>query len=219
MPNGPPEQSEPAVVERADSRRKRRRLLAAAKVMVAEQGLDISSAELAARAEVGVGTLYRRFGSKEALLKATLLDVMLESNAAADRAVAGTEPVRDLEEFLAALVEQWVSNRGLAEFIANSDVYHSDVFVPHVTKIRDALAELTARAQRVGSIREDVTWRDILALVQAAASPVDVLGIMGTPAHWRRSLTVMLDGLAAKGSRTLPGEPPVDGPLAPRGGS
>ena len=58
--------ADPPKAERADSRRKRLRLIEAARIAVAEKGVHISAADIAARAEVGVGTLYRRFGSKDA---------------------------------------------------------------------------------------------------------------------------------------------------------
>ncbi|MCW2649721.1 MAG: transcriptional regulator, TetR family, partial [Mycobacterium sp.] len=78
--------------ERADSRRKRLRLIEAARLVVAQKGLDAGAAEIAARAEVGVGTLYRRFGTREALVKDILLDGIAETQAAADRALAAPDP-------------------------------------------------------------------------------------------------------------------------------
>jgi AcrR family transcriptional regulator len=201
------------LTERADSRRKRLRLLDAARIMIAERGLDITSAELAERADVGVGTLYRRFGSKEALLEQTLLEVLAQSEAAAEVALAGSIPLPDLERFLMALVDQWVANRGLAELIAKPDVHQSEAFLPQVRKLRAALAEMTARVQHYGDLRLDVTWRDVLGLVQAASTTVDALGLVPTPEHGRRMLTVMLDGLTVRKGRQLPGEPPVDSGL------
>jgi AcrR family transcriptional regulator len=74
--------------ERADSRRKRLRLIEAGRLVVAEKGLDAGAAEIAARAEVGVGTLYRRFGTREAPVKDILTDGIAEIQAVVDRALA-----------------------------------------------------------------------------------------------------------------------------------
>ena len=206
---------EPDKVERADSRRKRLRLIAAARTAIAEDGLDVPSADIAARAEVGVGTLYRRFGTKEALIEAVLLDVMIMSVDAADEALAGSDPETNLENFMTALVEGWVANRGLSEFIATRSAYRSDALNGHSVALRDAMAKLTRRAQRAGVLRRDVTWRDLLAFVQAASSQVDALGIVGNDQQWRRTLGVLLDGLRSTAPRRLPGKPPADGPNAP----
>ncbi|WP_051342186.1 TetR/AcrR family transcriptional regulator [Pseudonocardia spinosispora] len=199
--------------ERADSRRKRLRLLDAARVLVAERGLDITSADLAERAEVGVGTLYRRFGSREALLQQTLLDVLDRSQDAADTALAGSAPLPDLERFLGVIVDQWVANRGLAELVARPETYRAEVYTPYIRKLRASLAEMVERAQDAGAMRPDVTWRDVLGLTQAASTAVDALGLAPAPEQGRRMLAVMLDGLTVRSGRSLPGDPPADSDL------
>src|SRR5690349_14805930 len=110
------------VTERADSRRKRLRLLAAARDAIAIDGLDVSATDIANQAEVGVGTLYRRFGSKDGLIEAVLVDLIAVIAQSAHDALASEDPVAGLEMLLTVLVKEQAENRGLSDFVASEAV-------------------------------------------------------------------------------------------------
>jgi AcrR family transcriptional regulator len=196
--------------ERADSRRKRLRLLKATREAIAEHGLNVSGADIAARAEVGIGTLYRRFGSKEALIEAVLTDAIASLVAAAATALAQEDAAVGLEAFMADLCRSVVANRGLKEVAAESRVRQSESYRAQMALLRDALKNLTERAQQAGVVRDDLTWRDVAILAQASATTGGALGVASSGEQWQRNLTVLMDGLRATGSHRLPGHPPTD---------
>jgi AcrR family transcriptional regulator len=197
--------------ERADSRRKRLRLIEAARLVVAEKGLNAGAAEIAARAEVGVGTLYRRFGTREALVKDILMDGIAETQAAADRALAAPDPWMGLTLFLTDFSTAQTANRGLHEFTAADAMAFSPELHDDTMKLRHAVTELTERAHRAGVLRKDVTWRDIVILSLASVNASTCLGVNATDTQPERTAAILLAGLRAHDSASpLPGEPPID---------
>ena len=197
--------------ERADSRRKRLRLIEAARLVVAEKGLEAGAAEIAARAEVGVGTLYRRFGTREALVKDILVDGIAEIQAAVDRALAAPNPWTGLTLFLTDFSTAQTANRGLHEFTAADPSAFSPELHDDTMKLRHAVKELTERAHRAGSLRKDVTWRDIVVLSLASVNASTCLGVNATDTQPERTAAILLTGLRAHdNANPLPGEPPVD---------
>jgi AcrR family transcriptional regulator len=205
------------VKERADSRRKRLRLIAATRAAVAEQGLSVAAADIADRAEVGIGTLYRRFGSKEALIELVLLDSIGVVATAAQHALDHEDPVSGLTVLLSTLAEGQVSNRGLREYATGLGAQRSENIREHTHALRGALESLVQRAQDSGAIRDDVTWRDVAVLAEAAATAGHCLGVAPGAEQWRRTLGVIMDGLRPPGSGPLPGLPPVDATTTPTG--
>lgn len=191
-------------LERADSRRKRLRLIEAARQAVAEHGLDVTAAEITSRAEVGMGTLYRRFGSKDALIHDVLLDGIVEVQAAAEAALADPDPWSGLERFLLALTGAQVANRGVAQFTAaHATGLPPDVAV-HAARLADAVQALTARAQAAGVLRPDVTWQDIVLLSVAPIGADECLGATAGEDQWRRTIGIALDGLRTPDPHPLP---------------
>jgi AcrR family transcriptional regulator len=208
VPEDPVEQDQ-SRPERADSRRKRLQLIEAAKAVAAEQGLDVSAAEIADRAEVGVGTLYRRFGSKDALLKDVVIRSFGGIQASADEAVADPDPWTSFVDFFQALTQTLVGNRALREMLTRDDTVADWILEP-THKLRQSCATITLRAQEHRLIRPDVTWRDIAMLAYAAAVEPEYLGLVGDGEKWRRTVAVLLDGLRTASPDPLPGEPPID---------
>jgi AcrR family transcriptional regulator len=166
--------------ERADSRRKRLRLIDAARAVVAEKGMDAAAAEIAARAEVGVGTLYRRFGFKEALIKDILLDGIAEILTAAEDSLANPNPWDGLATFFAAFSAAQVANRGLAELTADRASAFAQDVAEHSLNLRAQIAQLTGRAHHAGVLRDDVSWRDLVVLSLASVQAGECLGVRAT---------------------------------------
>jgi len=198
----------PEIKERADSRRKRLRMLAATRQAIAEHGLNVSAADIATRAEVGIGTIYRRFGSKQALIEAALTDAVSATLAAASRALAEQDPAVGLEMFMSDLCRHLVANRALKQVATDPIQFES--YRTQIGHLRDMLKSLTERAQQAGVVRDDLTWRDLAIFARASATADGALDVEGGKEQWQRILAVLMDGLRTTGSHVLPGQPPTD---------
>ncbi|MFI8523680.1 TetR/AcrR family transcriptional regulator [Promicromonospora sukumoe] len=192
--------------ERADSRRKRLRLIEAARSAIAEHGLQASTTDITERAEVGVGTLYRRFGSKEALVADVLLDGVAEIQAWADAALDDPDPWAGLSGFLFAYTEAQLANLGLAEFTSGTAQPLAPEVAARGAELAEAIDRLVRRAQDHGSLRADVTWRDLVLISIAPMGGTECLGATRGEGQWRRTIAIALDGLRAPAASTLPPE-------------
>ncbi|MGW3607671.1 TetR/AcrR family transcriptional regulator [Micromonospora sp. NPDC005161] len=191
---------------RADARRNRRQLIAATREAIASRGLDVSALDIATAAGVGVGTLYRRFGTKEALLDHAVLGLYDELCDAAQVCLERPDPWEGLAEFVMELAGAHRDSRGLAEVTAACERPPSPELAQRTTALQDAVARLTERARAAGALRDDVTWQDILIFSRAALDTDHCLGVDAGPDGWRRVVTILLDGIRA------PGRTPLEGP-------
>ncbi|MDP9346540.1 MAG: TetR/AcrR family transcriptional regulator [Actinomycetota bacterium] len=193
---------------RADAERNRTRILRAASELFAERGPDASMPELAERAGVGVGSLYRAFGDKEQLLGAVIAERMrwfagqLEQDLAAPDAWGAFEAA--IWKGAALQVKDRALHRAAAEALAVDEVREAK------GAVRAALAQLIERAQAQGSLRADVRADDIPMLLDG----VGLTHEAGPEARWERHLAIVIDGLRAHGSESaLPREPMCRGDL------
>lgn len=196
--------------ERADSRRNRRLLVEAARRAVTEHGVNVSALDIANAAGVGVGTLYRRFGSKEALIECVILTMIERLRERAAEALADSDPWAGLAGFLIAHAEVQLECRGLAEAAAMLPERKFELFGAQIRELLGAVERLTRRAHKAGVLRRDVTWRDIVLLTRAPLETNQAMGLQGDDNQWRRTMAVMLDGLRAPGVSPLPGSPPQE---------
>ncbi|CAM3737750.1 TetR/AcrR family transcriptional regulator [Bordetella tumulicola] len=154
---------------RADAARNRERILAAAEEVFLERGADASLDDVAKRAKVGIGTLYRRFPAREALL-AALSDERLLSLAAASRAADDTlEPKASIRAFVQELVMHASHYRGLAASLGA--VLQSGTPGCHAGS--EEGLRLLHRAQKAGAVRKDVSLDDLLCMVTAISLAVE----------------------------------------------
>src|SRR4051812_1838128 len=194
---------------RADAERNRARLLDAARRLFAERGLEVTMDEIAHRAGVGVGTAYRRFGSRDELIGALFEARMEEYVALASEALGEPDAWRALTGFLERSLGMQAADRGLKELLFT----HGHA-LERVERVRQRILPmvdlLVGRARASGALRADVTGRD-LPLVSLMVSSVAEFAHDEDPELWRRYLALILDGLrAAPGaSGPLPG-PPLD---------
>ncbi|WP_241833387.1 TetR/AcrR family transcriptional regulator [Streptomyces caatingaensis] len=148
--------------------------------------------EIARRAGVGAGTVYRHFPSKEALFRATVVDrVRLFTDTARELAEA-PEPGRVFFRYLAAVVRLSARNKGLCDALEASA---EGRFTPSPAVERDfraALGVLLARAQRAGAVRRDVTIDDVMALLLGCLAMEQRGPARGTPG---RMTALVCDGL------------------------
>lgn len=195
---------------RVDAERNLRRLLDAAREAFAERGLAVSVDEIARRAGVGKGTVFRRFPTKEHLVAAILCDCLEEVHGLGVELLEGdADPDVALQEFMRAGAALQAQNRGFFESIAQSTFVE-----PEVLSVKQRLIEVTAAlisaAQAAGCVRGDVTAYDVLMLqcgaIQAAAPFHDQ-----APELWRRYLDIAFDGLRPQGAHLLSQPPPPEG--------
>lgn len=176
---------------RADARRNREGLLTAADAVFAERGADASLDEIAKRAQVGIGTLYRHFPTREALLAAAC-DARLLTLAQESRAREAALPARDaLRRFLEALVRHTSMYRGLAASL--KVVLASGSPGCHATTQEGR--RLLLRAKRAGEARRDASFADVVCMIAgiALAASQDAAGARRVS----RLVEMFVDGLCA----------------------
>jgi AcrR family transcriptional regulator len=154
---------------RADARKNYDHLLEVARRVVAEQGADASLRDVSRRAGVGIGTLYRHFPTREALLEALLREgfdnvtvkaAEFEKSEAADQA---------LISWLREMVALTYNHRGVLASMATAIDDENSALHASCVKLRASGAQLLARAQEAGKARQDIDGTDLLALVSALA--------------------------------------------------
>ncbi|MCW3047735.1 MAG: TetR/AcrR family transcriptional regulator [Solirubrobacterales bacterium] len=174
---------------RADARRNYEKLLAAAGEAFAENGTAASLEDIARRADVGIGTLYRHFATRQDLLEAVYIDEVEEmSRAAAD--LTDLEPWDALVTWLHQFVRYAATKRALADEMMATVDQDAEVFVACRTAITEAGSMLLRRAQEAGVVRPDTNFTDIGRMVAGIA------GIRTADSgQIERILDVALDGL------------------------
>jgi len=168
-----PETSKPL---RADAERNRRLVLDAAAAAFAEHGLEVGVAEIARRAGVGRGTMFRRFPTKEHLIAAIVVDRMDQAGARGRELFADPNPDAALFELLASMVDAAQTDRALFEAVGDTFLANADIRVAHAELI-GVLDQLLRRAQDAGTVRDDVGALDLLMMFKGvceAARPFSV---------------------------------------------
>jgi AcrR family transcriptional regulator len=199
---------------RRDAERNRHRILEAAAEAFAERGLGITMDDIAEYAEVGVGTVYRRFPNKQVLIEALFEERMAELVAVAERALEREDPWEGLIEFIERAQALQVGNRGLKELMLDTPSG-----CERVAGVRGRLVPLTeqlvARAQASGQLRSDVERSDLKLIQTMLGAAADVAGDP-EPEAWRRMLAIVIDGLRAREPRTEMAAAPLgDGAAGP----
>jgi AcrR family transcriptional regulator len=192
---------------RADAERNRRRILDAARKVFAQQGLGAGVDAVARAAGVGVGTLYRRFPTKQQLLVAVIEDGV----ARLTEEVEALQPVEDPWEAFAAGLHAFAAtiarDRGFFEVI-----HETPELVPVAAdakkRLMAAFDVLLRRAQAAGQVRDDVVVDDVGALCMVAAR-LPSWRLAAQPELWTRYLALLLDGLRPEGTHALGHPPPL----------
>ena len=196
---------------RRDAERNRERILAAAAVAFAEGGLAVTMDEIARRAGVGVGTVYRRFPDKELLIEALfeqrIDDLVALAEAARDQPEAWDGLVRFFEGFVALQA----ADRGLKEVLLTPDRGQERVARARA-RLAPVVDDLVERAKADGVLRPDVVGPD-LGLIQFMLGALADVTREVEPELWRRFLGIALDGVRTR--RDAP-SPLAPGPLDDR---
>ena len=181
--------------KRADARRNYDKLVAAARDAFAEHGTSASLEEVARRAGVGIGTLYRRFPSRQDVLEAVYVEELADVCQSADE-LTDLPPWEALSAWLHRLVEYVGRKHALAEELWNYLDRDAEFFSGCRTALFAAGEPLLARAQAAHEVREDVDYNDVIQMVggigKNPATP---------PEQVARILDIALDGLRYRPAR------------------
>ena len=148
---------------RADAERNRRLLLDAAAAEFAEHGLDAGVGDIARRAGVGRGTVFRRFPTKEHLIAAIVVDRMHQIIARARELLSAPDPAEALFELLTEMVRAAQSDRALFEAVDEDFLANEDIRRGHNELVAE-MGALLRRAQDAGTVRDDVGALDLLMM-------------------------------------------------------
>ena len=191
---------------RRDARENRERVLEAARGAFAELGIDSSVEEIAGRAGVGVGTLYRRFPTKDALIDAIFEEHLERMAANAEEALQASDAWDGLLGYLTYVVECQAADRGLCA-IVGGHLRTEHRVASGRARLRPLVQRLIGRAQDCGALRPDVTFEDLSVLLWTTGRVVDATREVA-PEFWQRYLALLVDGLRASGASPLP-QPPL----------
>jgi AcrR family transcriptional regulator len=174
--------------QRADARANHDKLVAAARALFTQKGTSAPLEEVAERAGVGIGTLYRHFPTRQALLEAVYVDEV-EAMARAATELEELPPWDALSQWLHQYLGFAATKRALNEALMETDP-NSNVLLTCRTAITGAGTALVERAQHAGAVRTDTTFLDIVRMVGAIAMvPTE------DPEQKKRLLELALDGL------------------------
>ena len=184
---------------RADARRNRGGLLEAAEDVFAAEGASASTEEVARRAGVGIGTLFRHFPTKEALVEAVIVARVGRLLAEAEALAAGGDPATAFFEFFGRTVEEAEAKKTYAEVLAGGFVDVEGVAPELRRHLRRKIGVLLERAQEAGTVRDDVGVPEVMALLVGAVRAAEHAG---EDRELRdRIVAVILDGLRSARGR------------------
>lgn len=182
---------------RADAARNRARVLEVAYETFAAEGLSVPIDEIARRAGVGAGTVYRHFPTKEALFQAVVAERIRGVVEEGRTLLAEADPADALFMFLRSMVLQWgAADRGLVDALAGSGIDVNTVVPEAEDEYLAVLGDLLAAAQRARTVRGDVTVADVKALLVGCQAMQSYNGEVA-----EHVTSVVFDGLRAKGKR------------------
>jgi AcrR family transcriptional regulator len=177
---------------RADARRNRERVITAAGIVFAEQGHEAQMDDVAKRAGVGVGTVYRHFPTKEALIEALAVDRFEKILAAGREALLNPDPWQAFEGAIWAGAELTASDRSFTEIVGEIS---GPMPVPEELQngLDETFGELVRRAQQAGALRADLVLDDIPMLMCGIG--IGARKTHSCPDAWRRHVAIVIDGL------------------------
>ncbi|WP_424893203.1 TetR/AcrR family transcriptional regulator [Streptomyces sp. XH2] len=197
---------------RKDAQRNRDLLVAAAREIYAERGVDAPLDDIARRAGVGNATLYRRFPTRGALIEAVFGEGLTGTLQRGEEARNADDAWAGLAGYLEHIFEGLAADRGANDLMTTSipDIPSLDALKTHH---HETVRLLILRAQEQGSMRDDVVVEDLLFAL-AALGRVVPASVTVAPQAWRRHLHLLLDGLRAPAASALPAPPLTTDELA-----
>jgi AcrR family transcriptional regulator len=193
---------------RADAERNKAAIVAAAREVFAEHGLEAPLEEIAQRAGVGIATLYRRFPAREQLVAAALIEKVTQYADAASEATAASDPWAGFVGYVRRICELQAADRGLSDLL--SMTLAADERIEHLRSTANAqVVSLIERAKAAGRLRADFVGEDLLLLLIASAA-VGQATRADAPDTWRRFVALALDAFERKDAPPLPAAPSTE---------
>jgi AcrR family transcriptional regulator len=181
---------------RRDALRNRQRILEAARELFAERGIEVTLDDIAHRAGLGVGTVYRRFPDRESLVEALFEQSIDEIVEVADRALTMPDAAQGLLRLLTHLAQMQACDRGLRDVML-STAYGHDRVARARERLVPAIDRVLARAQAEGGVRDDLRPGDI-PLLEVMICATAQYSEKVSPELWQRYLALLFDGLCAR---------------------
>jgi AcrR family transcriptional regulator len=182
---------------RRDAERNRQQILLAARAAFAERGLEVTLDEIAQRAGVGVGTIYRRYANKDELIDELYEDIVAEIATVAEAALAQADPWKGLTDFLEQSLARQASNRALKDLLPGGSQRGRERVARARERVAPLASEIFERAKQSGRLRPDVTESDIATIHMMLGAVIDSTRTT-EPDAWRRYLGIVLDGLRTR---------------------
>jgi AcrR family transcriptional regulator len=202
-----PSTQRPATRLRRDAQRNRDAIVAAARQVFCDHGLEAPLEEIARRAGVGIATLYRRFPSRVELLDAVLADNLQAHIAAAEQALATDDPWDGFAFYLEQSCRLQAEDRGLND-VMGMRFPRATAVEAAKTHLFELVGQVVDRAQQSGQLRADITMEDLAFLNWANTRILPAVRAASAPEAWRRHLGLLLDGFRADRAHPLP-QPPL----------
>lgn len=178
---------------RRDAQLNRRRILHAAREVFAARGLEATLNDIAHHAQLGVGTVYRRFPNKEALVEALFVERLHEVQAKSEDALAAPDCWGGLRGFMEWITGALAQDRGLYE-VSLSGSYGHRLVAQARDEMCGSVARLIERAEQEGELRRGASGTDVLAFMVMLGALIEYSRTV-RPELWRRYLGIFLDGL------------------------
>lgn len=195
---------EPGRVEktlRADARRNREAVIAAAKRLFADEGLEAQMPDVAKVARVGVGTVYRHFPTKEDLIAVLVAQRFERLAEKAREGLEAEDAWQGICEFIRFSAQIQADDRGLCEVMGSRpDLMEAAALEVGLPELCDRLVK---RAQRSGDLRRDLAWEDV-PMIACGLGRITQADVGPAKGRWPRLVEIILDGLRAPGSAKLP---------------
>ena len=180
---------------RADAERNRRRIMDSARALFAERGLEVTLNDIAHHAGVGVGTVYRRFPTKDDLIDALFEEAVSDIVAIARAGLADPDPWNGFVGTLERVLEFQEADRGLKELMLSTTRDQAGVARVRARMV-PIVAQLMERARDAGQLRPDIVPQDF-PLIQILLGGIIDVARDEAPGLWRRYLEIIVQGLRA----------------------
>ena len=189
--------------KRKDAVRNRQRILAAATDLFAERGLSVTLHEIAARAGVGVGTIYRHFPDKKPLIDAIFEEHLAELTAIFEEALRDPDPWHAVVWVHEKFLENQARNRGLKELLLGTTPEAPDRARQLRKQLHPLAEQVIERGKAAGVVRSDCVTQDFGLLQTMVGGVMDAAEAVD-PNLWRRYFTIALQGLRPQGAPLEP---------------
>ncbi|WP_041562989.1 TetR/AcrR family transcriptional regulator [Nocardia brasiliensis] len=190
-----------AATARSDATRNRAAVLSAAQRAFAEQGPTVSLAEVARRAGVGAGTVYRHFPTKVELLEAVVQQRVDRLAQLATDHLGAPDPGAAFFDFCTQVVVSTPGNQALCDLVQSDDGWPRALLMSAGARFHQALGELLAAAQRQGAVRPDLEVPDVLAIFTGC---VAIQRLRPTDGALGRAAALVIDAMRASGVTNRP---------------